>query len=100
MKNIVNIDTVSDYIAMRKMEVLHPLIGVVDFDQVTQQGKTGNRPDAIHFKCYAIFLKDAKGCKLKYGGKSYDYDEGTLVFIGPDQSIELGDYDSDYVPKG
>lgn len=96
----MNIDTVSDYMAMRKMEVLHPLIGVVDFDQVTQQGKTGNRPDAIHFKCYAMFLKDAKGCKLKYGGKSYDYDEGTLVFVGPEQSIELADYDNDYVPKG
>lgn len=100
MKNIVNINAVSDYMAMRKMEVLHPLLGIVDFDKVTQEGKTGKRPDAIHFKCYAIFLKDALGCKLKYGGKSYDYDEGTLVFIGPGQTIQLEDYDSDFVPKG
>lgn len=100
MQNIVNIETVSDYLDMRKMEVLHPLLGIVDFDQVPLEGKTGNRPDAIHFKCYAIFLKDAKGCKLKYGGKSYDYDEGTLVFVGPGQTIELGNYDADFIPKG
>jgi len=100
MKNILNINSVSDYLMMRKMDVLHPLLGIVDFDKVVLEGKTGVRPDAMHFKCYAIFLKDAQGCKLQYGGKSYDYDEGTLVFIGPDQTIELGDYDPDYVPKG
>ena len=100
MKNILTIDTVSDYMAIRKMEVQHPLVGIVDFDKVDAAGKTGMRPDAIHFNCYAIFLKDAKGCKLKYGGKSYDYDEGTLVFVGPGQTIELGGYEPDFVPKG
>ena len=100
MKNILNINAVSDYMAMRKMDVLHPFLGIVDFDKVVLEGKTGVRPDAMHFKCYDIFLKDAQGCKLQYGGKSYDYDEGTLVFIGPGQTIELGDYASGYVPKG
>jgi AraC-like DNA-binding protein len=45
-------------------------------------------------------LKDAKGCKLKYGGKSYDYDEGTLVFMAPDQTVELGEFEPDYIPRG
>ena len=100
MKNVLNINAVSDYLILRNQEVLHPLVGMVDFNKVDEAGKTVKGYDAFHFKCYAIFLKDAKGCKLKYGGKPYDYDEGTLVFIGPNQTVELGGYDPDHVPKG
>ena len=100
MKNVLDINTVSDYLYLRNQEVLHPLVGLVDFEQVDEAAKSVKGHDALHFKCYAIFLKDAKGCKLKYGGKPYDYDEGTLVFIGPNQTVELGNYDPDFVPKG
>lgn len=100
MGNILKINTVADYLALRKQEVLHPLVGIVDFKKVTKEGYVKKAYDAFHFNCYAVFLKDAKGCKLNYGGKSYDYDEGTLVFIAPNQSIELSGYDSNYVPKG
>jgi AraC family transcriptional activator of pobA len=36
---------------------------------------------------------------MKYGGKSYDYDDGTMVFIAPQQSVGFS-YDKNYVPKG
>lgn len=100
MKNVLNVDTVSDYLNLRKQEVLHPLVGIVDFKKVNETGNTSKRHDAFHFGCYAIFLKDATGCKMRYGGKSYDYDEGTLVFIGPNQTIELTNYEPGYKPKG
>ena len=29
-----------------------------------------------------------------------DYDEGTLVFMAPNQTIELGGYDPNFIPKG
>lgn len=99
MKNILEINAVADYFKLRNCEVLHPLVGIVDFDKVIEKGNT-NSYEAFHFGCYAIFLKDAIGCKFKYGGKSYDYDEGTLVFLAPNQTIELGDYDPNFVPKG
>lgn len=100
MKNRKDINTVGDYLAIRKQEVLHPLVGIVDFEHVVDEGKMIPTYNAMHFNCYAIFLKDAKGCKLKYGGKPYDYDEGTLVFVAPNQTLELGGYEPDYVPKG
>lgn len=100
MENVYNIDSVSDYLKLRDKEVLHPLVGLVDFKTVDVKAKTAPSHDALLFNCYAIFLKDAKGCKLKYGGKDYDYDEGTLVFVGPNQKIGLTKKDPNFVPKG
>ncbi len=100
MKNVLRINTVGDYLRLRNQEVLHPLVGIVDFDKLGEENYSNKDYDAFHYKCYAIFLKDAKGCKMHYGGKPYDYDEGTLVFMAPNQTIELGGFDPDYVPKG
>ncbi|WP_273566034.1 helix-turn-helix domain-containing protein [Maribacter halichondriae] len=100
MKNILDINTVGNYLALRKKEILHPLVGIVDFKEVDEKGKSIIGYDGIRFNCYAIFLKDAKGCKIRYGGKPYDYDKGTLVFVGPSQTLEFGGYDPDFVPKG
>lgn len=99
-KNILYINSVSDYCKLRNYEVQHPLVCIIDFDKLGEEGYTNKDYDAFHYNCYAIFLKDAKGCKMHYGGKSYDYDEGTLVFMAPNQTIELGGFDPDYVPKG
>lgn len=100
MKNVLQIDTVGDYLNLRKQEVLHPLVGIVDFENVNKEDYENKDYDAFHYNCYAVFLKDAKGCKMQYGGKPYDYDEGTIVFMAPGQTIELSGFDPDYVPKG
>lgn len=100
MKNVLHINSVSDYCKLRNYEVYHPQVSIIDFDQVNKSGYDNQHYTAFHYQCYAIFLKDSTGCKLKYGGKPYDYDEGTLVFVSPNQIVELGDYDPDYVPKG
>lgn len=100
MKNVLHINTVGDYLNLRNQEVLYPLVGLVDFKEVDEAGKIIKGHDTIHFNCYAVFLKDAKGCKLKYGGKSYDYDEGTLVFVGPGQKVGLTYNEPNYRPKG
>ena len=68
MKNILEIKTIADYFKLRNCEVLHPLVGIVDFDNVSKSGYTNMSYDGFHYSCYAIFLKDAVGCKLMYGG--------------------------------
>ncbi|MEC3965301.1 helix-turn-helix transcriptional regulator [Flagellimonas halotolerans] len=100
MQDVLTINTIGDYLALRKQEVLHPLVGIVDFKHIVEEGNTIKGYDSLHFNCYAIFIKDTKGCKIKYGGKDYDYDEGTLVFIAPNQTIGLGNYSPNYKPKG
>jgi AraC-like DNA-binding protein len=97
MENIYHIKSVADYFAWRSSKPDHPLVGILDYE------KTASQPDysfnRLRFDCYAVFLKMAKNCKLKYGGGQYDFDEGSLVFMEPGQEVELT-YDPDYVPKG
>ncbi|PKB00549.1 AraC-like DNA-binding protein [Flavobacteriaceae bacterium MAR_2009_75] len=100
MKNILDINSVGDYLNLRNQEILHPLVGLVDFEKVSDESKVIKKYDALNFNCYALFLKDAKGCKMKYGGKAYDYDKGTLVFVAPEQMVGLSYDDPNFRPKG
>jgi len=99
MDNYLTIDSVSTYFKLRNYELLHPLVGILDFDKFDPNQDAPFKYDGFTFECYAIFLKDHKSCKMKYGGKHYDYDEGTMVFVAPQQSIGFS-YDKDFVPKG
>ena len=97
MENVYHIKSVADYFNWRNSKPDHPLIGVLDYE------KSNSHPDylydGLHYDCYAVFLKMAKNCKLKYGGGEYDFDEGSMVFVEPGQKVGLS-YDPDYVPKG
>lgn len=99
MKNYLTIDSVGTYFKLRNYKLLHPLIGILNFDNFEQN--TSNLPnyDGFNFECFAIFLKDHKSCKMEYGGKPYDYDEGTMVFIAPHQSVGFK-HKKNYRPKG
>ena len=81
MENYITIDSVGTYFKLRNYELLHPLIGILNFDNFKPEPKAVPEHNGFNFACYAIFLKDNKSCKMKYGGKSYDYDDGTMVFI-------------------
>lgn len=99
MENYITIDSVGTYFKLRNYELLHPLIGILNFDNFKPEPNAVPEHNGFNFACYAIFLKDNKSCKMKYGGKSYDYDDGTMVFIAPQQSIGFS-YVKNYVPKG
>ena len=99
MENYITIDSVGTYFKLRNYELLHPLVGILNFDNFKTEPNVVPEHNGFNFACYAIFLKDNKSCKMKYGGKSYDYDDGTMVFIAPQQSVGFS-YDKNYVPKG
>lgn len=60
----------------------HPLISIIDVS------KLEIRKEWLHLKMtsdlYLISLKD-KSCGLDYGRNQYDFNEGMLMFTGPDQ---------------
>lgn len=100
MEHYFKIEKVADYLKFRNQKPVHPLIGLVNFYQLQSDMDSINTHwDGLDFDCYAIFLKDNADCKLKYGGNQYDFDEGTMVFIGPNQRVGMVKGKA-YQPKG
>jgi AraC-like DNA-binding protein len=80
MEKIERFDTVKQYNESQHAETLHPLVSVVKFDDTPKLIKF-----KAYFDIYAVFLKLEKCGEMTYGCQHYDYDDGTLVFIGPGQ---------------
>jgi AraC-like DNA-binding protein len=88
-------ETVSEYNAFNNNETLHPLASVVDLSKASP--RSGSK---MYFGFYTIFLKDVKCGDLVYGRATYDYQEGTLVFLAPGQVAGINSKGEIYQPKG
>ncbi len=95
MAGILTFDSVSQYNAFNNNQTLHPLVSVVDLSKAGP--RLGGR---IHFGFYTVFLKEVKCGDLYYGKHTYDYQEGTLVFLAPGQVIGVDSNGELYQPKG
>jgi AraC family transcriptional activator of pobA len=95
MEKVLMIDSVGKFSAMNNNETLHPLVNIVDLSKADERQ---NRRSNYGF--YAIFLKEVKCGDLHYGCNYYDYEEGTLVFVGPGQVIGVENNGELYQPKG
>lgn len=95
MDSIIRFESVSDYNAFNRNETLHPLVGVVDLSKAAPRGVA-----SMYFGFYTIFLKEVKCGDLRYGKNTYDYQEGTLVFIAPGQVVGVENTGETYQPKG
>lgn len=73
---------------------LHPLISLVDYSQI--QADTTELEKGILFNFYKISYKKNYSGKIKYGQSYYDFDEGGLSFVSPNQVISVPDDEGDY----
>lgn len=96
MNEILNFDTIHDYNSFLGIETLHPLVSSIDFSTVTKEFQHIRKRYGFYF----IFLKDVKCGDMIYGRHTYDYQEGTLVFIGPGQVAGKDDDGSTFHMKG
>lgn len=80
MEQVERYDTVKQYNDSMGVDTLHPLVSVVNFNEI---------PTVQNFRrymgIYAIFLKNIKCGDMRYGSQPYDYEDGTLVFVSPGQ---------------
>ena len=85
MDKILNLDSVDQYNSLYGLETLNPLVSVIDLNKATRQ------MDYVHWNygVYALYLKLEKACDIKYGRRSYDYQEGTVVCMAPGQVIGI-----------
>lgn len=88
-------ETINDYNVFNNNETLHPLVSVVDLSKAAP--RQGSR---MYFGFYTVFLKDVKCGDLVYGRHTYDYQEGTLVFLAPGQVAGVNSNGEVYQPKG
>jgi AraC family transcriptional activator of pobA len=95
MDEMLRFNTISDYNAFNSNETKHPLVSVVDFTKAAP--RQGHR---MYFGLYTIFLKDVKCGDITYGRNTYDYQEGTLVFLAPGQVAGMNSNGEIYQPKG
>lgn len=96
MNKILNFDTVHDYNTFLGIETLHPLVNSVEFSDVDKEFHHSRKRYGFYF----IFLKDVECGNLVYGRHTYDYQEGTLVFIGPGQVAGKDDTGEVFKMKG
>ena len=85
MDEMIRIDSVDVYNKLFGFETRHPLITVVDLSEATRWPLRTK----FAYGVYALFLKDARCGDIKYGRKSYDYRDGTIVCFAPGQVVEV-----------
>ena len=90
MKNIQphRIKTISEYhqlMGLPKPE--HPLISVINFETIKHlpYGKSMS----LVFDFYSISLKRDFNARMKYGQEEYDFNEGVMFFMSPNQVFRI-----------
>ncbi len=71
---------------------LNPLITIIDHSETINAHQSSNQK--LILDCYNISMKRSFKGKLKYGKNHYDFDDGTMSFISPNQTISI-DSDED-----
>ena len=95
MDDMRRFETINDYNVFNNNETLHPLVSIIDFSKAAP--RQGSK---MYFGFYTIILKDVVCGDLTYGRHTYDYQEGTLVFIAPGQIAGVKSNGEIYQPKG
>ena len=95
MDTLRKFNTISEYNTFNKHETKHPLVSVLDLSKADP--RQGSK---MYFGFYTIFLKDVVCGDMVYGRHTYDYQEGTLVFLAPGQVAGINSNGEIYQPKG
>ena len=95
MENILEMPSVKDYNDNLGVTTLHPLVSVVDMSELECI-----RHSLKHFGFYCIILKHLGCGDVAYGRSAYDYNDGSLVFVAPNQMAGANDGKISYNTKG
>lgn len=89
MKNMIKFDTIAQvHAALGLAKPKHPLISLVRLGENTVKVNVENL--RYCFNLYQISLKGNCPFTIRhYGRQSYDFQEGTMVFIAPNQVLEF-----------
>lgn len=87
MNSIVHLNSVADLYKLFNLgSSHHPLVAVLDFSNVSEQIEEYSK---ISTDFYSIMFKNYCKNNIKYGRKSIDFQDGNLICIAPNQTIEI-----------
>jgi len=93
--------TISEFHAFRNLpKPQHPLISVIDVGTVTHLDD--DEPINLILDFYAISVKRMRNVKVKYGQHPFDFNEGIMSFMSPNQvfSIAVNNKDEEVEKSG
>jgi len=83
-QRIQRIKTISEFHQLKGLpKPEHPLISVIDVGSVKRS--PDDEPTNLIYDFYLIALKRNCNAKFRYGQQQYDFDEGVMFFIAPNQ---------------
>ncbi|MCH7408152.1 helix-turn-helix transcriptional regulator [Belliella sp. DSM 111904] len=91
MSEFIHLKTISDLFKLFRLEqnIQHPLVGVVDFSEVEEHISGATK---VTGDFYSIMFKNYSKNNIKYGRHVFDFQNGSLICMSPNQIIEM-DYD-------
>jgi AraC family transcriptional activator of pobA len=94
---MIKIKSISEFHSLRGLsEPEHQQISVVDMKDI----KIYATDEKMVFDFYLISLKHAKNIQYRYGQQSYDFDDGVLSFMSPNQVLGIETIGITTVPTG
>ncbi len=80
MRNILKVNSVSDFSGYHGLTDRHRLVSVIDFDEISPIRHSLNQ-----YGVYGLFMHRNLSVDLTYGCGKYDYTNGTLICVAPGQ---------------
>jgi AraC-like DNA-binding protein len=89
--------TISEFLQFSQLpKPEHPLISVIRVDSVGNPYRDESISWVYDFYCIAVKrIFNSQNFKLKYGQQSYDFDEGMMSFVAPNQVIGVSSVNKD-----
>jgi AraC-like DNA-binding protein len=82
------IKSISEFHGLRGLpKPEHPLISVVDYSKLQRPADISETN--LVFDFYMISAKRGINAKMKYGQQQYDFDEGVMFFVSPNQVFRI-----------
>ncbi|MBS1661661.1 MAG: helix-turn-helix transcriptional regulator [Bacteroidetes bacterium] len=88
MSAFIHLQTIADMLKLFDLggTILHPLIAVVDFSKMDESVHDGAK---VSGDFYSIMFKNYRRNNIKYGRKTIDFQDGSLICMAPNQVIEM-----------
>ncbi len=80
--------TISEFHQFRDLPApQHPLISLINVEDIKHL--RSDEPMALSFDFYSIAVKRVSNAKVKYGQQPFDFNEGIMSFMAPNQVISI-----------